>query len=74
MQLPSDADHTGSFMISANFTARDAQAQLAVGDDLAPAAVRAVLLPVLTALLSITAAIALAAVTAWSRRGRKDLP
>ena len=69
-----ETDHTGSFVIATNATAQDARAQLAVGDDLAPATIRAVLLPVLTALLSITAAIAIAAVTAWSRRERKDQP
>ena len=68
-----EADHTGAFAISANSPVRDAQAQLAIGDDLAPATLRAVLLPVLTALLSIIAAIAIAART-WSRRERKDQP
>lgn len=65
-----DADHTGSFVIATNATAADARGQLAVGDDLAPATIRAVLLPVLTALLSMIAAIAIAAGT--SRREGKD--
>ncbi|MEO6142486.1 MAG: hypothetical protein ABIP19_00750 [Dermatophilaceae bacterium] len=68
-----DADHTGSFVIATKATAGDAQAQLAVGDDLAPAMVRVIVIPALAALLSITAAVALAART-WSRRQRKDLP
>ena len=68
-----DADHTGSFVIGTKATVQAPRAQLAVGDDLAPATIRAVLLPVLTALLSITAAIAIAART-WSRRERKDQP
>ena len=68
-----DADHTGSYVIATNATVQDPRAQLAVGDDLAPATTRAVLLPLLTALLSITAAIAIAART-WSRRERKDQP
>ena len=67
-----DADHTGSYVIATKATVQADRAQLAVGDDLAPATIRAVLLPVLTALLSITAAIAIAAVTARSRRERKD--
>lgn len=70
-----EADHTGSFIIATNATAKDPRAQLAVGDDLAPTTTRAVLLPVLTALLSITAAIAIAiAARTWSRRERKDQP
>lgn len=69
-----EADHTGSFVIATSATVADPRAQLAVGDDLAPATIRAVLLPVLTALVSISAAIAIAAATAWSRRERKDQP
>lgn len=72
-----DADHTGSYAIATNatvtVTVTDTHAQLAVGDDLAPATIRAFLLPVLTALLSIIAAIAIAAQTR-SRRRQKDQP
>ena len=69
-----ETDHTGQYVIATNATVADARAQLAVGDDLAPATIRAVLLPGLTALLSIIAAIAIAAVATWSRRERKDQP
>lgn len=68
-----EADHTGSYVIATNATVADPRAQLAVGDDLAPAMVRAIVIPALAALLSIIAAIALAART-WSRRQRKDQP
>ncbi len=68
-----EADRTGSFVIATNATVQDPRAQLAVGDDLAPATTRAIVIPALTALLSIIAAIAIAART-WSRRQRKDLP
>lgn len=68
-----DADHIGTYVIATKATVPAARAQLAVGDDLAPAMVRAIVIPALTAALSIIAAIALAART-WSRRQRKDQP
>jgi len=68
-----DADRTGPFVIRTHATVPDAQAQLAVGDDLAPAMLRAILLPSLAALLSVIAAITLAAGT-WSRRERRSQP
>jgi len=68
-----DVDHIGSFVIRTDATAAAGRARLAIGDDLAPATVRAVLLPALTGLLSLIAAITLAAGT-WSRRERKDQP
>lgn len=68
-----DADHTGSYAIATKATITDAHAQLAVGDDLAPATIRAVLLPALTALLSIIAAIVIASQTR-SRHTQKDQP
>ncbi len=68
-----DADRTGSFVVRTDATVQDAQAQLAVGDDLAPGMVRAIAIPGLAALLSIFAAITLAAGT-WSRRERRSQP
>ena len=74
-----DADRTGSFVIRTDATVHtdatvgDAQAQLAVGDDLAPGTVRAIAIPGLAALLSLVAAITLAART-WSRRERRTRP
>jgi len=68
-----DADRTGSFVIRTGATVAADGALLAVGDDLAPATVRAVLLPALTGLLSLVAAITLAAGT-WSWREQKDQP
>ena len=74
-----DANRTGSFVIrtdatdATDATVRDAQAQLAVGDDLAPGTVRAIAIPGLAALLSLIAAITLAART-WSRRERRSQP
>ena len=68
-----DANRTGSFVIRTDATVQDAQAQLAVGDDLAPGTVRAIAIPGLAALLSLIAAITLAART-WSRRERRSQP
>ena len=78
-----DADRTGSYVIrtgsyvirtdATQALAGDAQAQLAVGDDLAPGTVRAIAIPGLAALLSLVAAITLAART-WSRRERRTRP
>ena len=68
-----NADRTGSFVIRADATVHVAQAQLAVGDDLAPGTVRAIAFPGLAALLSLVAAITLAART-WSRRERRSRP
>lgn len=74
-----DADRTGSYVIrtdatdATDATVRDAQAQLAVGDDLAPGTVRAIAIPGLAALLSLIAAITLAART-WSRREPRSQP
>ena len=68
-----DANRTGPFVIRTDATVQDAQAQLAVGDDLAPGMVRAIAIPGLAALLSLIAAITLAAGT-WSRRERRSQP
>ena len=68
-----DADRTGSFVIRTDATVSKVQGQLAVGDDLAPATVRAIAIPGLAALLSLIAAITLAART-WSRRERRSQP
>ena len=68
-----DANRTASFVIRTDATVQDAQAQLAVGDDLAPGTVRAIAIPGLAALLSLIPAITLAAGT-WSRRERRSQP
>ena len=68
-----DADRTGVYLIRTDATVSDAQGQLAVGDDLAPGMVRAIGIPGLAALLSLIAAITLAAGT-WSRRERRSQP
>ena len=68
-----DANRTGPFVIRTDEKVQDAQAQLAVGDDLAPGLVRAIAIPGLAALLSLIAAITLAAGT-WSRRERRSQP
>jgi hypothetical protein len=68
-----DAQTTGSFTVGTDATVGDVHAKLAVGDDLAPATVRAVALPGLVAMLSVIAAIALAAGT-WSGRERRNQP
>jgi hypothetical protein len=66
-----DAQTTGSFTVRTDATVGDPQAKLAVGDDLAPATVRTVVLPGLAALLSVIAAIALAA---RARTGEQSQP
>lgn len=72
-----DADRIGSFVIGrstgTSSTVHKAQAQLAVGDDLAPAVLRAIVLPALAGLLSVIAAIALATRT-WSREEGRSQP
>ena len=68
-----DADRTGSFVIRTDATVQDAQAQLAVGDDLAPGMVHAIAGPALAALLSLVAATTIAART-WSGRERRSQP
>ena len=68
-----DADRTGSFVIRTDAAVQDAHAQLAVGDDLAPGMARAIAIPGLAVLLSLIAAITLAART-WSRRERRSQP
>lgn len=65
-----DAHRTGSYLVGTGATVADPGAQLAVGNNLAPATVRAVVLPALAALLSVLAALAIAVQT-WSRRNRR---
>lgn len=55
-----DADRTGVFTVGTAAVAPVDGARLAAGDDLAPAVTRAVVLPALTAVLSVVAAIGLA--------------
>ena len=68
-----DAARTGSYSVGTGATVADPRARLAVGDDLAPATVRAVVLPSLAALLSVLAALALAARSVSRRKRRFDL-
>lgn len=73
-----DADRTGAYLVGTRATVTEphvqpADAQLAVGDDLAPATVRAIVLPALAALGSVVVAIALA-VRTWARRNWRSHP
>ena len=68
-----DADRTGSYSIGTTATTAEPDARLAVGDDLAPATVRAIALPALLALLSVLAAVA-GAIRTWTRRNRRSHP
>lgn len=66
-----DADRTGSYSVGTEATVAAPGAQLAVGDDLAPATIRAIVLPALVALLSVLAAVAVA-VRTWPSRNRRS--
>ncbi len=66
-----DAGEPGEYRISTSAQLGDRQARIAVGDDLAPGVLRAVLLPLLTAVLSLAIAVVLA-VRALIRAGRQD--
>lgn len=55
-----DADNPGSYTVATDVTLSDPAARIAVGDDLAPGVLRAVLLPLLTGVFSLVAAILLA--------------
>ena len=68
-----DADRTGSYSIGTKATVAEPGARLAVGDDLAPATVRAIAGPALLAFLSVLAAVA-GAVHTWTRRNRRSHP
>lgn len=68
-----DADRTGSYSIGTQATVSEPGARLAVGDDLAPATIQAIVLPALLALLSVLAAVA-GAVRTWTRRNRRSQP
>ena len=68
-----DADRPGSYSIATKATVAEPGARLAVGDDLAPATVRAIAGPALLAFLSVLAAVA-GAVHTWTRRNRRSHP
>ena len=68
-----DADRTGSYSIGTKAIVAGPGARLAVGDDLAPATVRAIAFPALLAFLSVLAAVA-GAVRTWTRRHRRSHP
>ena len=68
-----DADRTGSYSIGTKATVAEPGARLAVGDDLAPATIRAIAGPALLAFLSVLAAVA-GAVHTWTRRNRRSHP
>ena len=56
-----DADKSGTYVVATDVALADTTARIAVGDDLAPGVLRAILLPMLTGIFSLIAAIVLAA-------------
>ncbi len=65
-----DADQSGTYVVATDVALEDTTARIAVGDDLVPGALRAILLPMLTGALSLIAAIVLA-VRALMRLGQQ---
>ena len=68
-----DADRPGDYVVASDVRLADPTARIAVGDDLAPDALRAVVLPALTGLLALTLAVVLAA-RALARAERETRP
>ena len=66
-----DATQVGKYVVSTDATLADPTARIAVGDDLAPDVVRAILLPILTGIFSVAVAIVLA-VRALMLAGRQN--
>ena len=66
-----DAGKPGEYVVATDVTLADESAQLAVGDDLAPGVLRAILLPILTGLFAVAVAIVLA-VRALIHTGRQN--
>jgi len=66
-----DADQPGTYVVATDVALADTTARMAVGDDLAPGVLRAILLPILTGVLSLIAATAIA-VRALMRRGQRN--
>jgi hypothetical protein len=66
-----DASQSGTYVVSTDATLADPTARIAVGDDLAPGVLRAILLPTLTGILALTVAIVLA-VGALVRNSRQS--
>lgn len=56
-----DADQSGIYVVATDVALEDTTARIAVGDDLAPGVLRAILLPILTGIFSFVVAIVLAA-------------
>lgn len=66
-----DADRSGTYVVATDVALEDTTARIAVGDDLAPGVLRAILLPLLTGTFSLIAAIVLA-VRALMRLGQQN--
>ncbi len=66
-----DADQSGTYVVATDVALADTTARMAVGDDLAPGVLRAILLPMLTGIFSLIAAIVLA-VRALLRFGHQN--
>jgi hypothetical protein len=66
-----DADQSGTYVVATEVALEDTNARIAVGDDLAPGVLRAILLPAMTGVLSLAVAIVLA-VWALMRRGQQN--
>jgi hypothetical protein len=66
-----DADQSGTYVVATDVALADTTARMAVGDDLAPGVLRAILLPLLTGISSLIAAIVLA-VRALMRLGQQS--
>ncbi len=65
-----DADQSGTYVVATEVALEDTTARIAVGDDLVPGVLRAILLPMLTGVFSLIAAIVLA-VRALMRTGQQ---
>jgi len=66
-----DAAQSGEYVVATDVTLLEETARLAVGDDLAPGVLRAILLPILTGVLALAVAIVLA-VRALLHTGRQN--
>lgn len=66
-----DAPQPGEYVVATDVTLADESARLAVGDDLAPGVLRAILLPILTGVFALAVAIVLA-VRALILTGRQN--
>ncbi len=71
-----DADRPGDYVVATDIRLADATARIAVGDDLTPGVLRAVLLPLVSAALSLALAVLLAvrAIVGTDRQVRQTTP